>query len=222
MPGADVVACAEQLCQIVHEGAAERGILVCGREASPAWCREPGEGRVLCLESRINGDEQNMEIVNRWLRQIASEPGPVSGGERRQPDPGMKLVFANGVFDVLHSGHIRLLKFARSRGDHLIVGLNSDRSVKALKGPSRPINCEADRKAILESLRYVDEVIIFDEERPTRLIHALNPSVVVKGGQWPPEEVRERDKIPQHIELVMCPIRPGYSSTNIIEHLTEL
>jgi rfaE bifunctional protein nucleotidyltransferase chain/domain len=213
MPGA-AAACAEQLGHIVQEGAAEWGILVCGREAGPAWRRELGDERVLHLESRSNSDEQNMEVVNRWLRQIA--------GERREPDPGKKLVFANGVFDVLHSGHIQLLKFARSRGDRLIVGLNSDRSVKALKGPSRPINCEADRKAILEALRYVDEVIIFDEDRPTRLIHALNPNVVVKGGQWPLEEVRERDKIPQHIELVMCPIRPGYSSTNIIEHLQEI
>jgi D-beta-D-heptose 7-phosphate kinase/D-beta-D-heptose 1-phosphate adenosyltransferase len=163
-----------------------------------------------------------MEIVTMWLRHIAGQPRPVSAGERRQTDSGRKLVFANGVFDVLHSGHIQLLKFARSRGDHLIVGLNSDRSVKALKGPTRPINCETDRKAILESLRYVDEVIIFDEDRPTRLIHALNPNVVVKGGQWPPGEVRERDKIPEHIELVMCPIRSGYSSTNIIEHLQEI
>ena len=222
MPGAAALTCAEQLCRIVQEGAAEGGILVCGREAGPAGRRELGDGRVLCLESRSNGDDQNMEIVSTWLRQIAGEPCPVSGGDHRQSDPGKKLVFANGVFDVLHSGHIQLLKFARSRGDRLIVGLNSDRSVKALKGPSRPINCEADRKAILESLRYVDEVIIFDEDRPTRLIQALNPDVVVKGGQWPPEEVRERDKIPDHIELVMCPIRPGYSSTNIIENLKEI
>jgi D-beta-D-heptose 7-phosphate kinase/D-beta-D-heptose 1-phosphate adenosyltransferase len=159
--------------------------------------------------------------VNVWLGQKFGELRHVRRVEKIAPDPTRKLVFTNGVFDVLHSGHIQLLKFAKSLGDYLIVGLNSDRSVKAIKGPARPINCEADRKAVLESLRYVDEVILFDEEKATSLIRALNPSLVVKGGEWTAEDVRQRDDIPEHIGVKVCPILSGYSSTNIIEHLKE-
>jgi D-beta-D-heptose 7-phosphate kinase/D-beta-D-heptose 1-phosphate adenosyltransferase len=233
---------AKQLGRIVNEGEVDWGILICGtgvgmsivanklpgvRAAlvhnleSAAKSREHNDANVLCLGAWINSDEQNMEIVNTWLSQKFGELRHVPRVEKISPDPTRKLVFTNGVFDVLHSGHIQLLKFAKSLGDYLIVGLNSDRSVKAIKGPGRPINCEADRKAVLESLRYVDEVIAFDEEKATSLIRALNPSLVVKGGEWTAEDVRRRDNIPEHIGVKVCPILHGYSSTNIIEHLKE-
>jgi rfaE bifunctional protein nucleotidyltransferase chain/domain len=241
-PSVDYVDYAKQLGQIVTEGGVDWGILICGTGVGmsivankvpgvraalvhnmecASKSREHNDANVLCLGAWINSDEQNMEIVNTWLGQKFGELRHVRRVEKISPDPARKLVFANGVFDVLHPGHIQLLKFAKSLGDHLVVGLNSDRSVKALKGPSRPINCEADRKAVLESLRYVDQVIVFDEEKPTELIRTLNPTLVVKGGEWTAEDVRRRDNVPEHIGVKVCPILTGYSSTNIIEHLKE-
>ncbi|MFM8441532.1 MAG: adenylyltransferase/cytidyltransferase family protein, partial [Acidobacteriota bacterium] len=95
-----------------------------------------------------------------------------------------RRVFTNGCFDILHAGHVDFLKRARALGDRLVVGLNSDRSVAALKGPSRPINSEESRKAVLEALEAVDEVLVFDEETPQSLIEAIKPAVLVKGGDW--------------------------------------
>ncbi len=115
-----------------------------------------------------------------------------------------KVVFANGIFDLLHPGHIELLKFAKSLGDKLVVGLNSDRSTKELKGEERPIHSELHRKIVLENLRYVDEVIIFDGLRPTALIHELMPDIVVKGNEYLVEDIRKTDDIPDSIEVVVC------------------
>jgi len=98
-------------------------------------------------------------------------------------------VFTNGCFDLLHIGHIELLKYSKSLGDHLIVGINSDKSVRKLKGQSRPINNEYTRKLILESIKYVDEVIIFDEQTPLELIKKIQPQLIVKGGDYSKEDV---------------------------------
>ena len=96
----------------------------------------------------------------------------------------MKLVFTNGCFDIIHRGHIELLKYAKSCGDRLVVGLNSDNSVKSLKGEARPIQSQDDRKAILEAIRWVDEVVIFNEMTPINLIKSLTPDIIVKGGDY--------------------------------------
>ncbi|MEK7063138.1 MAG: adenylyltransferase/cytidyltransferase family protein [Patescibacteria group bacterium] len=117
-----------------------------------------------------------------------------------------RIIFANGVFDLLHPGHIKLLQFAKAQGEYLIVGLNSDRSVRELKGPTRPIHSEQDRKIVLESLRFVDEVIIFDEVRPTRLVAELRPHVIVKGDEYSAEEIRRVDEVPEEIEIVLYPV----------------
>ena len=93
-----------------------------------------------------------------------------------------KTVFTNGCFDVLHRGHIELLKFSKRIGDQLVVGLNSDESIKRIKGSDRPINNQKDRKMMLEELRCVDKVIIFDEDTPYDLIQSVNPDIIVKGG----------------------------------------
>jgi len=98
-------------------------------------------------------------------------------------------VFTNGCFDLLHIGHIELLKYAKGLGDYLVVGINSDNSVKKLKGENRPINNEHTRKLILESIRYVDEVIIFDEQTPLELIKKIQPQLIVKGGDYKKEDV---------------------------------
>ncbi len=101
----------------------------------------------------------------------------------------MKTIFTNVCFDLLHSIHVVLLKFAKSQGDKLIVGLNSDSSVKRLKGQERPIFHEDDRKFLLESLGCVDEVILFDEDTPLELIKKIKPDYIVKGGDYKPEDV---------------------------------
>ena len=99
------------------------------------------------------------------------------------------IVFTNGCFDLLHIGHIELLKYAKSLGDYLVVGINSDKSVKKLKGSSRPINDQLTRKMILESVRYIDEVLIFDEDTPLEIIKQIQPNIIVKGGDYKKEDV---------------------------------
>lgn len=100
-----------------------------------------------------------------------------------------KIVFTNGCFDILHIGHVRYLQEARSLGDCLVVGLNSDASVKRLKGESRPVQCEEDRGEVLAALECVDYVVLFSEDTPQKLIEAVKPNVLVKGGDWPVDKI---------------------------------
>ncbi|OHA30089.1 MAG: hypothetical protein A3G52_02315 [Candidatus Taylorbacteria bacterium RIFCSPLOWO2_12_FULL_43_20] len=126
-----------------------------------------------------------------------------------------KTIFANGIFDLLHPGHIELLKFAKSLGGKLMVGLNSDRSTKILKGPKRPIHNEYKRKMALENLSFVDEVVIFDDVRPTNIICDLMPDIMVKGKESSIEEIRKIDKIPDTVEIVLYPIITDSSGNKI-------
>ncbi len=123
------------------------------------------------------------------------------------------IVFTNGCFDVLHRGHVEYLKQSRKLGKKLIVGLNSDESVKRLKGLNRPINNEEDRKAVLLALRFVDEVIIFDDPTPLSLIQVLRPDIITKGGDYKLEQVVGYTFVKQ---TVIIPFLDGYSSTRII------
>ena len=122
------------------------------------------------------------------------------------------IVFTNGCFDVLHRGHVEYLEKSRALGDKLIVGLNSDESVRALK-PGRPINTAEDRKAVLMALKWVDEVIIFDEPTPLQLIHRIKPDIITKGGDYTLEQVVGFTLVKQ---TVIIPFLDGYSSTRII------
>ena len=124
-----------------------------------------------------------------------------------------KTVFTNGCFDVLHRGHIELLKFSKRIGDQLVVGLNSDESIRRIKGTDRPINNQKDRKMMLEELRCVDKVIIFDEDTPYDLIQSVNPDIIVKGGDYTPQEVVGNDLA----EVVIFGTIHGYSTTKIIK-----
>jgi rfaE bifunctional protein nucleotidyltransferase chain/domain len=124
----------------------------------------------------------------------------------------MKLVFTNGCFDILHRGHVDCLQKARMMGDYLMVGLNSDSSVRRLKGPTRPINSELDRKFVLEALSCVDEVVIFDEDTPYELIKKVMPDVIVKGGDYKASEVVGADLC----KVIVVPMLNGYSSTGVI------
>lgn len=137
---------------------------------------------------------------------------------------GKKLVFTNGVFDILHAGHVRYLEQARAMGDLLIVGLNSDASARALgKGPGRPINSEEDRAAVLRALRSVDAVVTFDDATPERLIRAIRPEVHVKGGDYKPEDLPEAAAVTDYGgEVRIVPFLEGRSTTAILEKLGGL
>ena len=128
------------------------------------------------------------------------------------------IVFTNGCFDVLHRGHIDYLEKSKKLGTKLVIGLNSDASVRRLK-IGRPINTQEDRKFVLLSLRCVDEVIIFDDDTPLNLIQSLKPNIITKGGDYKVSEVVGSDIVPQ---TVIIPFLPGYSTTNILNKMSEI
>ncbi|MCB0526548.1 MAG: D-glycero-beta-D-manno-heptose 1-phosphate adenylyltransferase [Lewinellaceae bacterium] len=129
---------------------------------------------------------------------------------------GEKIVFTNGCFDLLHYGHLHYLSEARELGDRLVVGLNSDASVKRLKGPHRPINDELTRKQMLASLVMVDAVIVFEEDTPFELIRQIVPDLLVKGGDWEPSQIVGSDLVlAAGGQVKSLPFIPGYSTTNL-------
>ncbi len=127
-----------------------------------------------------------------------------------------KHIFTNGCFDILHRGHIELLKFCKTLG-YVTVGLNSDMSVSRLTGQNRPINSELDRKFVLEALKYVDEVVIFEEDTPLRLIKELKPSVIVKGGDYAKTNIVGSEIA----EVVIFSTVAGYSTTNTLRQVSS-
>lgn len=129
----------------------------------------------------------------------------------------MKIIFTNGCFDILHVGHVKLLEYAKSLGDYLIVGLNSDESVKKLKGPSRPINNQNNRKYILESLKCVNEVAIFNEDTPLNIIKKIKPNIIVKGGDYNKEQVVGYGLA----DVMIFNYLDGYSTTSIIKNISN-
>jgi len=132
------------------------------------------------------------------------------------------LVFTNGCFDIIHAGHIDLFERARALGDRLVVGVNSDASIRRLKGPERPFIPEADRVIILRALRSVDDVILFDEDTPARVIEELQPDVLVKGGDWPVDRIVGADTVhARGGRVVSLALLPGYSTTSIARRIQE-
>jgi rfaE bifunctional protein nucleotidyltransferase chain/domain len=135
---------------------------------------------------------------------------------------GKRLVFTNGVFDLLHPGHVRYLQTARSLGDALLVAVNSDRSVRANKGPSRPLNGEAERAEVLLALACVDAVTVFDEDTPHAVVEAVQPDVLVKGADWGEDNIVGRDIVEAGGgRVVRIPLAEGYSTTRIIRKIHE-
>ncbi len=131
-----------------------------------------------------------------------------------------KIVFTNGCFDIIHPGHIDLLERARGLGTKLIVGINSDSSIRAIKGAPRPFLSETDRAVILKSLKFVDEVHVFDEPTPERLIEEIRPNVLVKGGDWKTNEIIGADFVEKNGgEVFSLPLKDGYSSSSIVEKI---
>jgi D-beta-D-heptose 7-phosphate kinase/D-beta-D-heptose 1-phosphate adenosyltransferase len=141
------------------------------------------------------------------------------GREKRN---GRCIVFTNGCFDLLHPGHIGSLEQARALGDALIVGLNSDASVRQLKGAGRPVLPERERAEILAALECVDAVVIFDELTPREVIARLLPDILVKGGDWPGDQIVGREEVEAAGgRVVSIPVVPGYSTTEILQKIRE-
>ena len=152
-----------------------------------------------CLELAVKGSRKSVQQVGTYILQ--------------QRDLEERVIFTNGVFDILHKGHFELLNEARNLGDKLIVGINSDESVKRLKGETRPVNNQTKRIAQLEMLPWVDEVVVFEEDTPYELIKQIKPHVIVKGGDYTVETVVGHDLAEVHLVKTV----EGYSTTKIIE-----
>lgn len=232
---------AAQLSNIVSKNQVKHGILICGtgigmsitankyenvRAAivhnylSAKNSKDHNNSNIICLGSWINKDEINIKLLNQWLNTKFGKGRHLKRVEKIEKNKkSEKIVFTNGVFDILHSGHIELLKYAKLLGKKLVVGLNSDNSVKIIKGKDRPINNQNDRKNILLQLNLVDEVLIFDERKPINLINQINPDVVVKGAEHTTDHIRKFDQIPSNIKIKTFPIKKGYSTTKTIKKI---
>ena len=137
--------------------------------------------------------------------------------------PRKKVVFTNGCFDILHVGHVKYLQSARSKGDLLVVALNSDRSIRRLKGDNRPINTEKDRAAILEALSCVDYIVIFNNDTPLKLIETLKPHVLVKGADWSKKKIIGADIVlGRKGKVLTIPVVKNRSTTNLINKVKNL
>ncbi|MBL7827469.1 MAG: D-glycero-beta-D-manno-heptose 1-phosphate adenylyltransferase [Saprospiraceae bacterium] len=150
------------------------------------------------IESKIQSWEAAAQTVATWQ------------------NAGLSVVFTNGCFDILHYGHIHYLAAARDLGDKLVVGLNSAGSVRRLKGPTRPINDEATRTHLMAALAFVDVVVLFEEDTPLELIRQIQPDILVKGGDWTPDQiVGSADVLARGGKVLSLAFIDGYSTTNI-------
>jgi rfaE bifunctional protein nucleotidyltransferase chain/domain len=236
---------ASEVGQIVENGEARQGVLICGTGVGMSMVanrfqhvraalahsvevahksREHNDANVLCLGAWVNSSADNLAIVHTWFGSPFGQGRHVRRIEKMTPHSADSIVFTNGIFDIVHTGHIQLLQFAKSFGGKLIVAINSDRSTRLIKGEGRPINNEQDRKRVLESLDCVDEVLIFDETSPSSIMEKVQPNIIVKGAEWSSEDVRRRDAIPEQIEVKVFPLvleAPGkkYSTTSIVERI---
>ena len=238
----DYVDYAAQLSTIVSNKEADRGILLCGtgvgmsivanrypgvravlahNELTAVKSREHNDSNVLCLGSWLSSQIEMREMSKMWLDEAWGEGRHIKRVTKIDANTG--IVLTNGVFDILHKGHIELLKFSKMQGTKLIVAIDSDRRVKELKGNDRPINNQEDRRKILETNRYVDEVVIFDSvEELQGFYDTLSPNVIVKGSEWTADEVRERDNIPENVQIKVYPLVGDYSTTNTMHKIRDM
>ena len=238
----DYVDYAAQLSTIVSNKEADRGILLCGtgvgmsivanrypgvravlahNELTAVKSREHNDSNVLCLGSWLSSQIEMREMSKMWLDEAWGEGRHIKRVTKIDANTG--IVLTNGVFDILHKGHIELLKFSKMQGTKLIVAIDSDRRVKELKGNDRPINNQEDRRRILETNRYVDEVVIFDSvEELQGFYDTLSPNVIVKGSEWTADEVRERDNIPENVQIKVYPLVGDYCTTNTMHKIRDM
>ncbi len=173
-----------------------------------------------CRDVRRKRAEPTGRMMRRPEERILTPQAMRTERDRLRAE-GKTLVFTNGCFDLIHAGHVTYLAFARAQGDALVVGLNSDASVRRNKGAARPINNEQDRAAVLASLRMVDYVVLFDEDEPRDLIAAILPDVLVKGKDWA-HYVSGRDVVEAHGgRVVLADLVPGRSTSDIIRRIRE-
>jgi len=159
-------------------------------------------------KSQLSGKIKDIEVIEGILNE-----------HRKKND---KIVFTNGCFDILHIGHIEYLKFARKQGDLLVVGLNTDRSVRSLKGPSRPFVSETERARMLAALEDVTYVVLFDEQTPMNLIKAVKPDVLVKGEDWKNAGAVGSEIVEAYGgKVVFAPFVAGISTTNIVSRIIK-
>lgn len=156
-----------------------------------------------CLELAVRGSTESVKHSGTYILTVK--------------DLKNTKIFTNGCFDILHRGHVEMLKASKALGDYLVVGLNTDKSVSNLKGPSRPINNEADRKVLLESLGFVDEVILFDEDTPIELIKKIKPDIITKGGDYTTDAVVGNELA----EVIIIPTVENFSTTNTIKRINN-
>ena len=148
------------------------------------------------------------------------DPEQMLGERQRLRSAGTRLVFTNGVFDLLHVGHVRYLTEARALGDALVVAINSDRTVRELKGPDRPVFDQAERAEILAALKVVDYVIVFDDVSPRKLIATLLPDILVKGGDYQLDQIHGREEVEAAGgKVISLPFVEGASTTTLIERM---
>jgi D-beta-D-heptose 7-phosphate kinase/D-beta-D-heptose 1-phosphate adenosyltransferase len=139
---------------------------------------------------------------------------------REQRAAGRRIVFTNGVFDLLHPGHVRYLQEARSLGDLLIVGINADESVRRNKGAERPITSQDERAELVAALKCVDAAVIFGEDTPAEIIRLVQPDILAKGADWPADQIVGRDTVEARGgRVVLVPVEQGYSTTSLIERI---
>jgi rfaE bifunctional protein nucleotidyltransferase chain/domain len=238
----DYIEPANQLSKIIQDNPGSRGILLCGTGVGmnivsnknknirsvlahsvtvAKKSRDHNDSNVICLGTWINDKSHNLKIVSAWLDTQFGEGRHVKRVEKIERLEKYPIAFVNGVFDILHTGHIQLLNFAKSVGKKLVVAINSDDSVRKLKGKNRPINSQIDRKYALLNISHVDEVIIFDENKPTKVIKKIKPSVIVRGDDFKASAVRKRDNIPNYIDIKIFQKIKGYSTTNIINKIND-
>ena len=231
---------ARNLSKIIQNKEADSGILICGtgvgmsivanrlsgvravlahNDLSALKSREHNDSNVLCLGSWISTVDEMKQYIDSWLVENWAEGrhwkrvGAIDKSES-------EIVLTNGVFDILHSGHIKLFEFAKSQGKKLVVAIDSDDRVKSLKGNERPINNLQERTNVLNAIKYVDEVISFGTKDELIEVYKLSrASVIVRGSEWTEKELRERDNIPEEIEIKIYPLYKNLSTSNIVEKI---
>jgi rfaE bifunctional protein nucleotidyltransferase chain/domain len=160
-----------------------------------------------------------MKIDRPGTARVLTE-GQVAAFTAEARSAGRRIVFTNGVFDLLHPGHVRYLQEARALGDLLIVGLNADGSVRRNKGPGRPITPQNERAEVLAALSSVDAVVVFPEDTPADIIRLVQPDILVKGADWPADQIVGRDTVEARGgRVVLLPVAQGHSTTSIVERI---
>jgi ribose 5-phosphate isomerase B len=233
---------AKNLAKIIQNKEADNGILICGtgvgmsivanrlsdvravlahNDFTTLKSREHNDTNVLCLGSWISSVDEMKQYIDSWLAEEWAE-----GRHWKRVgaiDKSLnEIVLTNGVFDILHSGHINLLEFAKSQGKRLIVAIDTDERVKTLKGDERPINNLSERIKVVNAIKYVDEVISFSTKEELIDIYNLSgTSLIVRGSEWTEKEIRERDSIPKDIKIKIYPHYKNFSTTEIVEKIKK-